>query len=111
MHPVKTTFRRTTAVVAGTLLGLAGVTALAAPAGAHSPVVVKKAACLGRGGGWAVLWRIGSDFDTGATIGRLSATVHTNGAGEAKKVIGPASEAGALIPAKTAGDWKAGIAA
>jgi len=59
---LKTKLRRTTAVLAGTVLGLAGVAALASPASAHSPVVLHSEPCLASNGSWAVIWKIGNDF-------------------------------------------------
>ena len=112
MNLHKTKFRRTTAVVTGTLLGLAGVAAFAAPASAHSPVVLHSKPCLESNGSWAVVWKIGNDFPYDATVGEISATVKkTDGTESSVKVTGPITEPNVVIPKQTAGDYQASIAA
>jgi len=109
---LKTKLRRTTAVLAGTVLGLAGVAALASPASAHSPVVLHSEPCLASNGSWAVIWKIGNDFRYDATVGEITATVKkTDGSESSAKVTGPIMEPGVVIPKYTAGDYKASIAA
>jgi hypothetical protein len=55
---LKSKFRRTTAVVAGSILGLAGVVALAAPASAHHSVVSGTPHCDTATGEWVVDWQV-----------------------------------------------------
>jgi LPXTG-motif cell wall-anchored protein len=55
---LKSPLRRTTAVIAGTFLGMAGVVAFAAPASAHHPVVVPVSSCVNADGTWQVSWRV-----------------------------------------------------
>ncbi|WP_030436134.1 hypothetical protein [Actinoplanes subtropicus] len=73
MNLLKTKFRRTTAVVTGTLLGLAGVAAFAAPASAHSPLVAGSSDCVKSDGSWTVSWKIGNDFGADAKASDISA--------------------------------------
>lgn len=57
MNLLKSRFRRTTAVVAGAFIGLAGAVALVSPASAHYTELVGKTACLDNGG-WKVDWTL-----------------------------------------------------
>ena len=57
MNLLKSRFRRTTAVVAGAVLGLAGAVALVSPASAHYTELTGKTACL-ENGGWKVDWTL-----------------------------------------------------
>jgi len=54
----KSPLRRTTAVAAGALIGLAGVMAFAAPASAHHPIVEGDATCVNADGTWEVTWKV-----------------------------------------------------
>jgi LPXTG-motif cell wall-anchored protein len=54
---LKSPLRRTTAVLAGAVIGLAGVVATAAPASAHHPELTGTAACVEEGG-WKVDWTL-----------------------------------------------------
>jgi hypothetical protein len=56
----KSKLRRTTSLIAGTVLGLAGVVAFAAPASAHHSVVSGTPKCDTATGDWVVTW----DIDT-----------------------------------------------
>ena len=102
MNLLKTNFRRTTAVLAGTVLGLAGVAALAAPASAHSPLVAGNADCVNSDGSWTVSWKIGNDFGDPATVSAVSAK---DSRGKAVTVTGPATAGPSVsIPAYTGAD-------
>jgi hypothetical protein len=59
-------FRRTTALVAGSFLGLVGVVALSAPASAHAPRVDATTECSD--GGWTVHWTAQNDYNQDATV-------------------------------------------
>jgi hypothetical protein len=109
----KTRLRRTTSVVAGLLLGMAGVAALAAPASAHSPDIQANKPCLEADGHWTVLWKIGNDYPADATVGEISATAKTEGSDATTpvQVHGPAVEPDAVAKANTAGNWKDSLAA
>lgn len=63
MNPLKSPLHRTTAVLAGTLLGLAGAVALAAPASAHHPIIEPTAACVAPDGSWKVSWKLSNSAD------------------------------------------------
>ena len=108
MNLLKTKFRRTTAVLAGTVFGLAGVAALAAPASAHSPLVAGSSDCVNSDGSWTVSWKIGNDYWTDATVGDISAKAGNH---EAVKVTGPITVAGVVVPADTGTDSDKAIAA
>jgi hypothetical protein len=64
---LKSPFRRTTAVVAGSLLGMAGMMAFAAPASAHAADARATASCVSDEG-WTVDWSVGQDFETDAKV-------------------------------------------
>jgi LPXTG-motif cell wall-anchored protein len=63
----KSPLRRTTAVVAGAVLGLAGAVALAAPASAHTPSAIGTASCV-KDGTWKIDWKFANDFHTPAKL-------------------------------------------
>jgi LPXTG-motif cell wall-anchored protein len=105
---LKTKFRRTTAVLAGTVLGLAGVAVLAAPASAHSPRVGGSADCVNSDGSWTVSWKIGNDFGDPATVGTVSAKDST---GKAVTVTGDITGPSVVIPPYTEADSKGAIGA
>ncbi|GAB1693987.1 LPXTG cell wall anchor domain-containing protein [Krasilnikovia sp. M28-CT-15] len=58
MKLFKSPLRRSTAALAGTFLGLAGVVAFAAPASAHHPIVNGTASCVQEDGTWTVTWSV-----------------------------------------------------
>jgi hypothetical protein len=62
---LKSKLRRTTAVLAGAMLGLSGAAFFAAPASAHSSYVSGTAECDTTTGEWAVKWTV--DTDNGRT--------------------------------------------
>lgn len=65
MNLLKSKLRRTTAVVAGAILGLGGVAFLASPASAHHSVVKGAPTCDTATGDWVVEWTvkaIGGDY-------------------------------------------------
>lgn len=75
MNLLRNKLRRTTAVVAGSIVGLAGVVALAAPASAHSPTVSGTSSCAD--GDWAVDWKFGNDYGSDATVTSITAVTNT----------------------------------
>jgi LPXTG-motif cell wall-anchored protein len=67
--------RRTAAVAAGALLGLAGVVALAGPASAHHPEISSKDVCVNEDGSWQVTWAVtNSEPDLAAEITAVNFT-------------------------------------
>ena len=69
MNLLKTPLRRTTAIVAGALIGAAGAAAFAAPASAHHPELVGKTTCADKDGNWTVNWTVtNSESDITAKI-------------------------------------------
>ncbi len=65
MNLLKSKLRRTTAVVAGALLGLGGVAFFASPASAHHSAVEGTATCDTATGEWLVDWTVntyGGDY-------------------------------------------------
>jgi hypothetical protein len=105
---LKTKLRRTTAVLAGTVLGLAGVAALAAPASAHSPLVAGSSDCVNSDGSWTVSWKIGNDFGDPATVGAVSAK---DSKGKAVTVTGAITGPSVVIPPYTGAGSKEAIGA
>jgi len=106
---LRTKLRRTTAVLAGTVLGLAGVAALASPASAHSPVVAHSESCVASDGSWSIDWKVGNDFWSDATVREITATATTkNGSTANVKVTGPVTE-GKPIPAYSAGNAETSV--
>ena len=72
MKLFKSPLRRTTAVLAGAFLGMAGAVAIAAPASAHSPSVDGEASCITDGSGsWVINWLFGNDFRTPAYVSKI----------------------------------------
>jgi LPXTG-motif cell wall-anchored protein len=63
VNPFKSALHRTTAVLAGTFLGLAGAVALAAPASAHHPIIEPTSACVAPDGSWKVSWKLSNSED------------------------------------------------
>jgi LPXTG-motif cell wall-anchored protein len=57
VNPLKSPLKRTTAVLAGTLIGLAGAVAFAAPASAHHTTITGVTACT-PSGDWTVTWTV-----------------------------------------------------
>jgi LPXTG-motif cell wall-anchored protein len=57
--------RRATAIVAGSVLGLAGAVALAGPASAHKSTISGDAACVDATGAWKVTWKLNADGHSG----------------------------------------------
>jgi hypothetical protein len=55
---LKSPVRRTTAILAGAVLGMAGAVAFAAPASAHHPIVNAGSKCQNADGSWQVEWRV-----------------------------------------------------
>jgi hypothetical protein len=58
---LKSQLRRTTAVAAGSLLGLAAIAVFAAPASAHKPAAEGKPTCV-TDEGWAIDWTVRNKF-------------------------------------------------
>jgi LPXTG-motif cell wall-anchored protein len=66
---LKSPLRRSAAIVAGALVGLAGAVAIAAPASAHHPTVTPQSACVNPDGTWQVTWAVAnSETDLTATL-------------------------------------------
>jgi len=71
---LKSPLRRTTAVLAGAFIGLAGAVAAAAPASAHHPLVSPESSCVNEDGSWKVTWKIeNSEKDLTAEVIRIGA--------------------------------------
>jgi hypothetical protein len=72
---LKSPLRRTTAVLAGAVIGLVGVVATAAPASAHHPELTGTATCVEEGG-WKVDWALTAvaPHDKVGTIVKVEAT-------------------------------------
>jgi hypothetical protein len=67
----KSPLRRTTAVLAGAFLGMAGaVTFAAAPASAHAPSVSGTASCV-QDGSWKIDWLFGNDYSIPAIVRQI----------------------------------------
>lgn len=58
MNLLKSPLPRTTAAVAGALIGLAGVLVTGSPAGAHHPIVSVGPRCQDSDGSWEVTWHV-----------------------------------------------------
>lgn len=63
MNLLKSPVRRTTALVAGAVLGMAGAVAFAAPASAHHTIVNVGPKCQNADGTWQVEWRVRNSED------------------------------------------------
>jgi LPXTG-motif cell wall-anchored protein len=57
VNPLKSSLKRTTAVLAGAVIGLTGVLAFAAPASAHHTTITGVTACT-PSGDWTVTWTV-----------------------------------------------------
>lgn len=69
MNLLKSPLRRTTAILAGAFIGLAGAAAFAAPASAHHPEVNPLSSCVNEDGSWQVKWTItNSESDLEAVV-------------------------------------------
>jgi hypothetical protein len=93
---LKSKLRRTSAVVAGSIIGLAGVAVFAAPASAHAPTIDGTASCVSDKG-WTVDWSVGNDFDLDATVTSVTATDQS---GKELKVTGALAES-VTVPANS----------
>ena len=105
MNLSKSPLRRTTAVLAGALIGMAGAVALAAPASAHHPVVAPESSCANEDGTWKVIWKItNSEFDLEGTIVHIDAKPAEGSTltGVEKGDVLPKSGEGALTAEQTA---------
>jgi hypothetical protein len=74
---LKSPLRRSTAILAGAVLGLAGAVALAAPASAHFPSISGTATCV-KDGEYVVNWVVTNGYPLDANI--KDVVVHTGGA-------------------------------
>ena len=75
MNLRKSPLRRTAAVAAGALIGLAGVAAFAAPASAHHPIIKGDAICVNEDGTWEVTWKVAnSESDIEAKVTAVAPT-------------------------------------
>jgi LPXTG-motif cell wall-anchored protein len=96
----KSPLRRTTAVLAGAFIGMAGAVALAAPASAHSPSVSGEAKCIDDGSGtWTANWLFGNDFRSYANVSKIELDPQL-------ELTGPITEPDKRIPAFSAGHPK-----
>jgi hypothetical protein len=77
---LKTKLGRTSAVIAGSIIGLAGVAVFASPASAHDPVVTGTPSCVTDAKTWNVDWEIGNDYQTDAKIESIKLTSVGGGA-------------------------------
>jgi hypothetical protein len=75
---LKSPLRRTTAIVAGALIGMAGVVAFAGPASAHYGGIQGTAHCATDGSSWTVDWVLQTENTNGKT-GTLSNVQSTQG--------------------------------
>ena len=73
MKLFKSPLRRTTAILAGAFLGMAGAVALAAPASAHHPTISVDSSCIDESTGkWIVNWSVSnSESDLTATLDKV----------------------------------------
>lgn len=94
MNLLKSKLRRTTALLAGAILGLAGAAVFAAPASAHTPVVTGEASCLS-GAGWTVDWAVANDSAFAAKVVKASVA---DQAGNALTLTGALATAGTVVP-------------
>jgi LPXTG-motif cell wall-anchored protein len=98
---LKSPLRRTTAVLAGAVIGLAGAVAFAAPASAHHPLVSPESSCVNEDGSWKVTWKIAnSETDITAEVIRVGAQPK-----DRSELTG--LEVGATIPKNGEGELKA----
>jgi hypothetical protein len=68
---LKTKLGRTSAVIAGSIIGLAGVAVFASPASAHAPIVSGDTSCIKDGAKtYDVTWHIGNDYQHTTQDGR-----------------------------------------
>lgn len=98
MKLLKSPLRRTTAILAGAFLGMAGAVAIAAPASAHSPSVTGDTPCLS-GDSWTIDWSVGNDYRDDATVG---AVFVTDRRGDNLSITGPITDEGVTVPARSA---------
>jgi hypothetical protein len=71
---LKTKLGRTSAVIAGSIIGLAGVAVFASPASAHAPTVKGDTSCVADSGEWTATWHIGNDYDNPAHASKIEVT-------------------------------------
>ena len=67
MNLLKSPLRRTTAALAGALIGLTGAVAFASPAMATHPTVTGVATCVGEDG-WKVTWTVTNDWPNDGVV-------------------------------------------
>jgi LPXTG-motif cell wall-anchored protein len=96
---LKSPLRRTTAVLAGAFLGMAGAVAIAAPASAHHPIVKPVSACQNADGTWQVKWKVtNSEWDLEGKIAQVvTQPAGTTVAGIEAGVTLPKSGHGAVV--------------
>jgi LPXTG-motif cell wall-anchored protein len=99
----KSKLRRTTAVLAGAFIGMAGAVALAAPASAHSPTVTGSTTCVDKDGNWSIDWSFGNDYGTPATVKKIKLVP------KRVELTGDITKDGQEIPARSAGNPDAQI--
>ncbi|GAB1642636.1 hypothetical protein KRMM14A1259_30590 [Krasilnikovia sp. MM14-A1259] len=102
MKLFKSPLRRSTAALAGTVLGLAGVMAFAAPASAHHPEVSGTPSCVKDDGTWTVAWTVtNSEYDLQGDITSVTAGPDGTFTGINIKDVLPKSGEGALSGTQT----------
>jgi LPXTG-motif cell wall-anchored protein len=97
---LKSPLRRTTAVLAGAFIGLAGAVAAAAPASAHHPLVSAESSCVNEDGSWTVTWKVANSEDDITAEAKIAAQPKDKstltGVGEDGTATLPKSGEGAL---------------
>src|SRR4051794_33414580 len=97
---LKSPLRRTTAVLAGAFIGLAGAVAAAAPASAHHPLVSAESSCVNEDGSWTVTWKVANSEDDITAEAKIAAQPKDEstltGVGEDGTATLPKSGEGAL---------------
>jgi hypothetical protein len=89
---LKSKLRRTTAVVAGAILGLGGVAFLASPASAHHSEVSGTSECITATGEWKVTWSVDTVVPPGVNSWGLQEVSATPSALEAGSKIAPTGD-------------------
>ncbi|NMO52600.1 hypothetical protein HH310_15530 [Actinoplanes sp. TBRC 11911] len=79
MNLLKTKLGRTSAVIAGSIIGLAGVAVFASPASAHAPTVKGESSCVADSGEWTATWHIGNDYNNPAHASSITVTEYKKG--------------------------------
>jgi LPXTG-motif cell wall-anchored protein len=100
----KSPLRRSTAVLAGAFLGMAGAVALAAPASAHHTDLSITSTCIGANDNWVITWSLkSSESDITANLDKVTALPLERGkiTGIVKGATLPKSGDGPLVGVQT----------